>query len=164
LGLVVERGVDVRVVGGVVLALDGEGGDAVFLDERRGRVVLRRERVRAAEDEVGTAVSQGDGEVGRLRGDVEASGHANALERLFLDETRADQLQNGHVGIRPFDRALPLFGEGHVLYISFYFDGCFHVVLPFYCVFSRTAYTRRADERDGPMNRFGASARLPPRP
>ena len=44
-GLVVKGGVDMLVVGLVVLALDGEDRDLEMGDERGGHVVLRRERV-----------------------------------------------------------------------------------------------------------------------
>ena len=47
-GAVVEGAVDVPVVGLVVLALDGEDGDAVVLDQGRGHVVLGAERVGGA--------------------------------------------------------------------------------------------------------------------
>ena len=49
LGLVGEGGLDVLVVGPVLLALDGEDRDALVLDQRRGHVVLRAERVGGAE-------------------------------------------------------------------------------------------------------------------
>ena len=49
LRLVVERCSDVRVIGGVVLTLDGERGDVVVLHERCGNVVLRRKRIRGAQ-------------------------------------------------------------------------------------------------------------------
>ena len=126
LGFVVQRRVDVRVIGGVVLALDGVGRDAELFDESGCGVVLRRKRIRAANHEIGAAVTQRDRQVGRLGGDVETGRHANALERLFLDETLADQLQHGHVLIRPFDLALALFRERKVLHIAFYLDRCFH--------------------------------------
>ena len=77
----VEGRADVRVVGVAVLALDGVHGDAV-VDHQRGRhVVLRRERVRRAEHDVGAAVAQGAHEVRRLGGDVQAGADAPAGQR-----------------------------------------------------------------------------------
>ena len=70
--LVVDRSLDVRVVRVVVLALDREDRDVVLLDERRGDVVLRRERVRRAEHDVGAAGLQRAHEVRRLRRHVQA--------------------------------------------------------------------------------------------
>ena len=110
-GLWSMRRGDVRVVGGVVLALDGVGGDAVVLDQGGGDFVLRGKRIRAAEDHVGAAVTQSDGEVRGFAGDVQASGHADALQRLLLDELLADELQHGHLLIGPFDFAFAFFGE-----------------------------------------------------
>ena len=118
LRLMIERGVDVRVVGGVVLALDRVSRDVVILHERGGHFVLRRKRIRGAENHVRAAVTQSDGEVGRFAGDVQARRHANALQRLILDELLADQLQNGHVLIGPFDPALALFGKRDIFYVA----------------------------------------------
>src|ERR1700733_3446223 len=55
LGLVVQRCIDVRVIGGVVFALNGESRDAVILDERGCDFVLWGARVRGAKDNVGAA-------------------------------------------------------------------------------------------------------------
>jgi hypothetical protein len=62
----------VAVVSVVVLALNGEDGDAVVADERRGDIILRRKRIRGAEHHVRTAIAQCDGEISRLGGDVQA--------------------------------------------------------------------------------------------
>ena len=118
LRLVVERGGEVRVIGGVVLTLDGEGGNVVVLHQGGGDFVLRGERIGGAEHHVGAAVAQRDGQVGGFAGDVQAGGNAQALERLLLDEALANQLQNGHLLIGPFDPALAGFGEGEVFYVA----------------------------------------------
>ena len=55
LRLVVDGGLDVAVVGVVVLALDRKDGDVELVDQRGGDLVLSRERVRCAEDDVGAA-------------------------------------------------------------------------------------------------------------
>ncbi len=49
LGLMVQSGVDVFIIGLVILTFDGVGGDAV-LDQRRGYIVLGAERVGGAEN------------------------------------------------------------------------------------------------------------------
>ena len=38
----------------------------------------------------------------------------------------ANQLQNGHVLIGPFDPALPCLGKGKVLYVAGYLRRCLH--------------------------------------
>ena len=74
-----ESGGDVGVIGCVVLALNGEGGDVVILGQRGGDFILRGKRIGSAKNHVGAAVAKSDGQVGRFAGDVQASGHANAL-------------------------------------------------------------------------------------
>jgi hypothetical protein len=49
---------------------------------------------------------------------VEARRELEALEGLLLDKTFANQLQNGHLLIGPFDLALALFGQGDVLNVA----------------------------------------------
>ena len=80
---VVDRRLDVAVVGVVVLSLDRERGDSVLLDQRCRHVVLRRERVRRAEDDVGAARLQRPSQVRRLGGDVQARRDAETGERLL---------------------------------------------------------------------------------
>ena len=83
LRLVVDRGLDVLVVGVVVLALDREDGDVVLVDERRGDVVLGRERVGRAEHDVRAAGLERAHQVRGLGGHVQAGGDAVAGERLL---------------------------------------------------------------------------------
>ena len=89
-GAVVDAGVDVLVVGLVVLALDGVDAHAVLLDQRGGHVVLRAQRVAGAEHDVGAAGLQRAHEVGGLGGDVQAGADAHARERLLRVEALAD--------------------------------------------------------------------------
>jgi hypothetical protein len=117
LGLRVERAREVLVVRVVVLALDGKRRDAVFLHERRGHVVLRRERIRGAERDLGPAVAEGEHQVRRLRGHMKACGDTQPLEGLFLCEALADFPHNGHVLPRPPDAVHALRGEGQILYV-----------------------------------------------
>ena len=114
LGLWSTHGVDVRVVGVVVLALDGVDADAVVVDQRRGHVVLRGQRVAGAEDDVGAAGHQRAHEAGGLGGDVQAGADAHALERLLLLEALADGAQHRHVHVGPLDAQHALGGESDV--------------------------------------------------
>ena len=72
LRLVIDRGVQVRVVGGVVFALDGKRGNRVILDQRGGHFILRGKRIRGAQNQIGAAIAQRDGQVGRFAGHVQA--------------------------------------------------------------------------------------------
>src|ERR1700736_1026836 len=62
LGLVVNGGQNVAVVGIVVLALDGEDRNIVIANQAGGHVVLRRERIGGAQHHVGAAVTQPNGQ------------------------------------------------------------------------------------------------------
>ncbi len=103
LRVMVDRRGDVRVVGVVVLALDREDGHAVLGDERSGHVVLRRERVRGAEEDVGAAGLQRAREVRGLRRHVQAGGDAVAVERPLALEALADRGQHRHLPVGPLD-------------------------------------------------------------
>jgi hypothetical protein len=93
---------DVPVIGVVVLALDGEDGDLVVLDQGGGNVVLGAEGVRSAEPDVGPSELEGLHQVGRLRGHVEAGRDADSREGLLLGESLLDPAENGHGAGRPF--------------------------------------------------------------
>ena len=103
LRLVVDRGLDVLVVGVVVLALDREDGDVELVDERRRDVVLRRKRVRRAEHDVRAALLQRAHQVRGLARDVQARGDAVARERLLGREALADRGQDRHLPVGPLD-------------------------------------------------------------
>ncbi len=106
MGFVIEGGEDVVVISVIVFALDGENRNAAVADQAGGNVILRRERIRGAENYVGAAVAQANGQVCRFRGDVQAGGNAHALQRLVLDKFFADDLQDLHGLIGPFNPLL----------------------------------------------------------
>ena len=115
LRLVVDRGLDVLVVRVVVLALDGEDRDVVFLDERGCGLVLGGQWVGRAEHDVGAARLQRARQVGRLSGDVETGGDPEAGERLLALEAVADGGEDRHVLVGPFDAPHAFFGEREIL-------------------------------------------------
>ena len=115
--LVVDRSLDVRVVRVVVLALDREDADVVLVDERRGDVVLRRQRVRGAQHDVGAARLQRPHEVRGLGRDVEAGGDAVAVQRLLPLEALADRGEHRHLPVGPLDPPHALLREREVLYV-----------------------------------------------
>ena len=118
LGLRVGDRVEVGVVRVAVLAAAGERRDPVLGDERRGDVVLRRERVRGREDDLGAAGLERPHQVGGLGRDVEAGADPEAGQRLLALEALADQAQDGHLALGPLDPADALGREaevGHVV-------------------------------------------------
>ena len=113
--LVVDRGLDVRVVRVVVLALDGEARDVVLLHERRRDVVLCRERVRRAQHHIGAAGLQCPHEVRGLRRDVQAGRDAIARQGLLALEALADRSEHRHLPVGPLDPPLAFRSEGEIL-------------------------------------------------
>src|SRR4029453_7647922 len=112
-----DGGLDVLVVGVVVLALDGEDRDVELLDERRRDVVLRRQGVRGPQDNVGAAVLERAHQVRGLASDVEARRDAVARERLLALEALADRRQHRHLPVGPLDPAQPFGRPPHILYV-----------------------------------------------
>ena len=106
--------VEMRVVGVAVLAAAGVRRDPVLGDERRGDVVLGRERVRGGEDDLGATGLERPHQVGGLGRDVQARADAQAVERPVALEALADQAQDGHLALGPFDPADALGGEAEV--------------------------------------------------
>ncbi len=106
-----DRGVDVRVVGLGVLALDRVGADAVVLHERGRDIILRGERVARAQHDVGATSGQRAHEVRGLGGHVQARRHAHSIERLLPLEALADARQYRHVAVGPLDAVLAGIGE-----------------------------------------------------
>ena len=118
LRLMIDRRLDVLVVGVVVLALDREDGDVVLLDEGGGDVVLGRERVRRAEHDVGTSGLEGPHQVRRLARDVQARRDAVAGKRLLALEPIADRGQHRHLPVGPLDPVQAFGRKRHVLHIK----------------------------------------------
>src|SRR5208282_5258500 len=120
LRLVIERRHDVGVIYFVIFAFDGVNGDVVIADQAGGHVILRGKRVGSAKHDVGAAVAEGNHQIGRFGGDMQASRHADIPQRLRLDELFANGLQNGHGLEGPFDAALADVGEREIFYITSY--------------------------------------------
>ena len=119
-GLCSSGGLHVLVISVVVLALDGIGGDVVVAIQRCRDFILRGKRIGSAEHDIRAAVAQRDHQVRGLAGHVKASGNAQALQRLLLDESLADLLQHGHLLRRPFDLALARIGKPDIFHIAFF--------------------------------------------
>ena len=119
LGLGFQSRFQVLIVGRVVLALDGICRDTVLLDQCRGDIVLGAEGVAGAEDYLGAAVTQCDGQVGRFAGHVQARGKAHASQGLFLYEALLDDFHHGHFPSGPFDLVDSVFRQGQVFHVPF---------------------------------------------
>ncbi len=102
------------VIGDVILALDGVGGNLVDVDQRGRHIVLRRERVRGGQNQVRAAFLERARQVAGLGGDVQAGRHADALERFLFLEALADLSQDGHLALRPVYAAAAALGLGVV--------------------------------------------------
>ena len=89
--------------------------DPVLVDERGGDVVLGRERVRGAEDDLGAARLQRAHQVRRLGRHVEAGGDAVAGERLLALEALADRGEHRHLPVGPLDPPHAFGGEREIL-------------------------------------------------
>ncbi len=126
LRLDVEGGHDMFVIGLIILALDGVGGNAVY-GQRRGDVVLGGQRIGAAQHQVGAAGFQSKARLAVSDGDMETGGDADALERLLFLEALGDEFQDGHFPPGPGDAFLTESGERGVFDIG----GDCHV-LPFF--------------------------------
>ena len=124
LRLVIDCRQDVLVVGVIVLALDGEYGDAVVAHQTGGHIILRGKRIGSAKHHVGAAIAQADGQVCSLRRHVQAGGDANALQRLVLDEYLADDLQDVHRLVRPVDALFSHIREIEILNVAVHLRRC----------------------------------------
>ena len=122
--LVIERRHDVRVVGIVVLALDGVDRDVVVAHQAGGDIVLRGQRIGGAQHNIGAAIAQGDGQVGGFSRHVQAGRNAHALQRLVLDEVLADDLQDLHGLVGPVNALLAHIGKCEVGDIAGGASGC----------------------------------------
>ena len=113
-GPVGERRADVLVIGLVVLALDGEHLGPVVAHQVGRHVVLRRQRIGGAQRHVRPARLQGDDQVRRLRGDVQAGREAFARERALAREALPQLAQHRHGALGPFGPPPPLVGLAQV--------------------------------------------------
>ena len=102
-GAEVKRGVDVRVIGIVVLALDGECGDAVFARQRRRHVVLRAQRIARAYRRFSAAVLQREQQIRGLCGHMQTRRDPQPRQRLFFRKSLPNLAQHRHFALSPAD-------------------------------------------------------------
>ena len=101
-----------KKIGFIILTLYGEDGYFVVTDKRRRHIILGAERIAGTQCQVSAASYQGTGQVSRLGRNVQTTGHANTLERLFFLKPLSDGSQDGHLFLSPFDSVTSLFGQG----------------------------------------------------
>jgi hypothetical protein len=104
----VQHRVDVLIVSFVVLALNGENRNAMMLDEGSRHIVLRGEGIRRAQRDLRAPRLQGDCQVRRFGGHVQARRQPDAFQRLLAGKPLANKAQHGHVLLCPLDAQLPL--------------------------------------------------------
>jgi len=114
-GLEIERGLDVLVVGRVVFTLDRVDGHLVMGDERGSNVILGRERVGRGQHHVCAAGLQDAHQVGRLARDVQTRGNAQAVQRPLFGEPRFDQVEHRHLARGPLHAEPALVCQADVL-------------------------------------------------
>ena len=88
-----------------------------MLDQRGGHIVLRAERIGGAQADIGSSGLKGLHQIGRFRRDMQAGGHAHALERLFALESFPDQPQHRHGGFGPFNLQFALIRQLDIFHI-----------------------------------------------
>ena len=114
----VQRGVDMAVISVVVLALDREGLDAILMRHGRRRIVLRRERIGGADGHLRAARLQGERQVCRLGGHVQAGRQPDPRERPLPLKAGPDAPQHRHIPGGPLDPGHPLACQGQILHIA----------------------------------------------
>ena len=128
---VIERGAEMRIVGVIVLTLNGVSRNVEIAIERGSDFVLRGERIGGTENHISAAIAESDHQVGGFAGDVETRGNAQTLQRLLLDEALANDLQHRHLLLRPLDFAFAGFGQRNIFYVAL-FEFCYrHRLAPF---------------------------------
>ena len=86
-GLVIKDGIDMVIVGLLILAFNGIGRNTVLTDQGGCDIVLCRKRIGGAEHEVGASSFEGNRKVCCLCSNMEAARHAYSLERQIFRKT-----------------------------------------------------------------------------
>ena len=110
-GLDVEHAVEVAVVLGGRLPLDGKDRHLVVGHKRSGNVVLGAQRVGGGQSHLGPPSNQHTHQVGRLRRHMHGCSHPDAFERLLFFEAFFDQIEHRHLFGRPLHAEPPAFRQ-----------------------------------------------------
>ena len=122
LGLVIQRGADMPVVGDIVFAFDCEGGDLVMRNQAGRHIILGGKRVGCGQNDICATQVERIHQVGRLGGHMQAGGDAHAFQRAFFGKTLADQAQDRHFSLGPIDPAPTTFSQLDVFYVIFFHE------------------------------------------
>ena len=115
--MALEHRAQMAVIGVAILAMNRVGRDAVFGDQRRRDVVLGRERIARAAEDLRAARLERAQQVGGLAGDVQACAEPLALERLVFGEAFADFPQHRHLPVGPFDSFAAGGGQSEIAHV-----------------------------------------------
>ena len=113
-----QHGVQMLVVGLIVLTPDGVGRNPLTDNQGGGRIVLGRERVRGAQHDARPAGLEGPHQIGGFGSDVQAGRHAQALERFGAGKLLAHLAQHRHVLVGPVYAFLARSGQAEIFDIS----------------------------------------------
>ena len=127
-----------------ILAMHGEGGNPIFGDQRRGHVVLSRQRVGCAEPDVRTTLFKRDRQVRRFRCHVQARSDTLPNEGTFRRKALSNETEDRHLSGSPLDPYDALRRQGKIGYIILDGGNSHESSLRFEC--------RMRDMKDGKQN------------
>ena len=115
LRVVIERGLQVAVVGCIVFALDRKNRDFLIGHQRCRNIILGRERVRGGQHYIGTADGQHLHQIRRFCRHMQTGRNLDALQWALFLEALADEPQHRHFLLGPVDPLAALLGQAQVL-------------------------------------------------
>src|SRR5438132_1600951 len=121
---VIDRRQNVAVISVAVLSLDGEHRNPVIAHQAGRDIILRRKRIRRAQHHISAAIAQADRQIRGFRRYMQAARNTDAFQRLVLNKFLADDLQNLHGLVRPFNPLLAEIGEVQVLDVTIHLRRC----------------------------------------
>ena len=94
---------DVRLIGVEALTAAGPHLDSVLGDQRRGDLILRRQRIGRAERHLGAGQPERSHQVRRLGGHMQAGGDPDSAQRTLALKPLGHLGKDGHLARRPGD-------------------------------------------------------------